>query len=206
MNILHLDSSILGDASASRALTRLVVDRLQEGEAPAQVVHRDLGAQPVAHLTGEILATRGTAVEHLNELQRREARLDADLLGELEWADVLVIGAPIYNFTVPTGLKAWIDRVAVAGKTFRYTDQGPEGLLKGKKAIVVATSGGIYTDSPMDGAYVGYLKGLLGFLGITNIEVVRAEGLALGDPVRAQAIAHARDRIHAFWQAALQPA
>jgi FMN-dependent NADH-azoreductase len=203
MKILHLDSSILGDASASRQLTRLAVDRLLQGDASTQVIHRDLGAQPVAHLTGEILATRGTAAEHLNDLQRREAQLDADLLRELEWADVLVIGAPIYNFTVPTGLKAWIDRVAVAGKTFRYTDKGPEGLVKGKKAILVATSGGIYTDSPVDGAYVGYLKALLGFLGITDIEVVRAEGLAISDQVRAHAMAKAKGRIRELGPAAI---
>lgn len=195
MNVLHLDSSILGDASVSRKLTREVVEQLRGDDANLNVAYRDLATQPVAHLTGEILATRGTAVDHLNELQAREARLDDELHAELQAADVLVIGAPIYNFSVPTGLKAWIDRVAVAGRTFRYTDKGPEGLVKGKRAIVVATSGGMYADSPMDGAYVGYLKVLLGFLGITDVEVVRAEGLAMGDQVRAHALANARSRI-----------
>jgi FMN-dependent NADH-azoreductase len=202
MKILHLDSSILGDASVSRQLTRLVVDRLRERNEGAQVAYRDLGAQPVAHLTGEILATRGAAAEQLNEVQRREARLDAELLDELEWADLLVIGVPMYNYTLPTGLKAWIDRVAVAGRTFRFTDQGSEGLVKGKKAIIVATSGGMVADTPTDGAYVGYLKTLLNFLGITDIEVVRAEGLAVSDQVRVHALAKAKGHIRELTPAA----
>src|SRR5690606_33534107 len=146
----------------------------RERDARAQVVYRDLGAQPVAHLTGEILATRGAATEQLNESQQREARRDAELLGELERADLLGHGVPMDNYTLPTGLKAWIDRVAVAGRTFRFTDQGSEGLVKGKKAIIVASSGGMVADTATDGAYVGYLKTLLNFLGITDIEVVRA--------------------------------
>lgn len=195
MNILHLDSSILGEASASRKLTREVIEQLRSDTPELTVAYRDLGSQPVAHLTGEILGTRGTAADLLSDLQAREARLDAELHAELAAADVLVIGAPLYNFSVPTGLKAWIDRVAVAGRTFRYTDKGPEGLLKGKRAIVVATSGGIHSESPVDGGYVGYLRILLAFLGITDVEVVRAEGLAMGDQVRAHALAKARGRI-----------
>jgi FMN-dependent NADH-azoreductase len=195
MNVLHLDSSILGEASASRKLTREVIEQLRAGDPELAVVHRDLAAQPIAHLSGEVLATRGTAAQFLNAFQAREAKLDADLHAELQAADVLVIGAPLYNFSVPTGLKAWIDRIAVAGKTFRYTDKGPEGLVKGKRAIVVATSGGIHADTPVDGAHVGYLKGLLAFIGITDVEVVRAEGLAVSDQVRAHAMAKARGRI-----------
>ncbi|MEO8006119.1 MAG: FMN-dependent NADH-azoreductase [Betaproteobacteria bacterium] len=195
MKVLHLDSSILGDASVSRQLTRDVVQRLRENEANVEVSHRDLGGEPFAHLTGELLATRGTAAELLNELQRREARLDEQLVAELASADVIVIGAPLYNFTVPTGLKAWIDRIAVAGKTFRYTEKGPEGLVTGKKAIIVATSGGRYADSPVDHMHVGYVKQVLNFIGITDIEVVRAAGLALGEEVRTRSIADARNRI-----------
>jgi FMN-dependent NADH-azoreductase len=195
MNVLHLDSSILGDASASRQLTRSVVDGLRAAEPEINVVHRDLGSTPIDHLTPEVLATRGTPAELLNVVQMRESRLDAELLRELEWADTLVIGAPLYNFTIPTGLKAWIDRITVAGKTFRYTDKGPEGLLRGKRAIVVATSGGVHGDSPVDTMHVGYLKTLLGFVGITDVEVVRAEGLGMGPEVRAQAMAGARARI-----------
>ncbi|HEX7812975.1 MAG TPA: NAD(P)H-dependent oxidoreductase [Burkholderiales bacterium] len=195
MKVLQLDSSILGEASVSRQLTRLVVEQLRASDPDLKLVHRDLGREPIAHLTGEVLATRGTAAELLNDLQGREARLDAQLIDELQAADLLVIGAPLYNFTVPTGLKAWIDRVAVAGKTFRYTDKGQEGLVNGKKAVIIATSGGAYADSPVDAMHVGYLKQLLGFLGITDVEVVRAAGLAIGPEVRAHALAKAKGQV-----------
>lgn len=202
MNVLHLDSSILGDASASRQLTRAVVDGLRAAERDIDVIHRDLGATPIDHLTPEVLATRGTPAELLNVVQLRESRLDADLLRELEWADTLVIGAPLYNFTIPTGLKAWIDRITVAGKTFRYTEKGPEGLLKGKHAIVVATSGGVHGGSPVDTMHVGYLRTLLRFVGITDVEVVRAEGLGMGPEVRARAMTSAQERIASMFVAA----
>lgn len=195
MNILHLDSSILGELSVSRQLTRLVVDQLMQGDASAKVVHRELGLAPVAHLTGEILAVRGNTADMLNDLQQREAKLDGELIDELLAADVLVLGVPMYNLSVPTGLKAWIDRVMVAGRTFRYTDKGPEGLVRGKQAIVVATSGGSYAESPVDHAHVGYVKQLLGFMGITDVKVVRVPGLAMGDAVRAHSIAKAKGSI-----------
>jgi FMN-dependent NADH-azoreductase len=201
MKVLQLDSSILGEASASRQLTRQVVERVRENEPHAKVVRRDLGKEPILHLTPEILATRGTAAELLNELQNREAKLDAELIAELNAADVLVIGAPLYNFTIPTGLKAWIDRVVVAGKTFEYGEKGPEGLVKGKKAVIVATSGGSHADSPVDAMHVGYLKQLLNFIGITDIEVVRAGGLALGAEVRAHSMAKAKGQIRELFAA-----
>lgn len=204
MNVLQLDSSILGEASVSRQLTGLVVDQLRATDPDLKLVHRELGREPIAHLTGEVLATRGTAAELLSDLQSREARLDAELIDELHAANVVVIGAPLYNFTVPTGLKAWIDRVAVAGKTFRYTEKGPEGLVKGKKAVIVATSGGAYADSPVDAMHVGYLKQMLGFLGITDVEVVRAAGLAIGPEVRAHALAKAKGQVRELFAA--QPA
>jgi FMN-dependent NADH-azoreductase len=204
MKVLQLDSSILGDASVSRQLTRSVIERLRESEAEVEVVHRDLGREPLAHLTPDILATRGTAAELLNELQNREAKLDEELIAELKSVDVVVIGAPLYNFTIPTGLKAWVDRIAVAGKTFRYTEKGPEGLVTGKKAVIVATSGGSYADSPVDTMHVGYLKQLLNFIGITDIEVVRAPGLAVGAEVRAHSLAKAKGQIREMFAA--QPA
>ncbi len=204
MKVLQLDSSILGEASISRQLTRQVVERILENQPAAKVVHRELGSEPVAHLTGELLATRGTVADLLNELQNREARFDEELIAELKSADVLVIGAPLYNFTVPTGLKAWIDRIAVAGKTFHYTEKGPEGLVTGKKAVIVATSGGSYANSPVDTMHVGYLKQVLNFIGITDIEVVRAPGLAIGAEVRAHSIAKAKGQIRELFVA--QPA
>lgn len=201
MNVLQLDSSILGDASASRQLTRQIVESLREREPDAQIIRRDLGREPVAHLTPDLLSIRGTAAELLSDLQNREARLDAELIAELQSADVLVIGAPLYNFTVATGLKAWIDRIAVAGKTFRYGEKGPEGLLKGKKAVIVATSGGSYADTPVDQMHVGYVKQVLNFLGITDIEVVRAPGLAIGAAVRAHSLAKAKGQIREMFAA-----
>ncbi|MBI3530465.1 MAG: NAD(P)H-dependent oxidoreductase [Betaproteobacteria bacterium] len=195
MKVLQLDSSILGEASVSRQLTQSVVERLRESEPGFEVVRRDLGREPLAHLTPEILATRGMAAELLSELQNREAQLDEELIAELKSADVLVIGAPLYNFTIPTGLKAWIDRIAVAGKTFKYGEKGPEGLVKNTRAIIVATSGGTYADSPVDTMHVGYLKQMLTFIGITDIEVVRAHGLAIGAEVRAHSLAKARGQI-----------
>ncbi len=201
MKVLQLDSSILGEASVSRQLTQSVVERLRESEPDVQVVHRDLGRVPLAHLTPEILATRGTAAELLNDLQNREVRLDEELIAELKSADVLVIGAPLYNFTIPTGLKAWIDRIAVAGKTFLYTEKGPEGLVTGKKAVIVATSGGTYADSPVDQMHVGYVKQVLNFIGIIDIEVVRAHGLAIGAEVRSHALAKARGQIREMFVA-----
>lgn len=201
MKVLQLDSSILGEASVSRQLTRAVVESLGESEAEVEVVHRDLGREPLGHLTPEILASRGTAAELLNDLQNREARLDEELIAELKSADAVVIGAPLYNFTIPTGLKAWVDRIAVAGKTFRYTDKGPEGLVTGKKAVIVATSGGNYADSPVDTMHVGYLKQLLNFIGITDIEVVRVPGLAVGAEVRAHSLAKAKGQIREMFVA-----
>lgn len=204
MKVLQLDSSILGEASVSRQLTRLVVDTLRDSDQDLKLVHRELGREPLAHLTGDLLATRGSSAGLLNELQNREARLDAELIDELHASDVLVIGAPLYNFTVSTGLKAWIDRVAVAGRTFQYSEKGPEGLVKNTRAIIVATSGGAYADSPVDTMHVGYLKQMLNFIGITNVEVVRAAGLAIGPEVRAHALAKAKGQIRDLFAA--QPA
>jgi len=201
MKVLQLDSSIVGDVSVSHQLTQQIVDRMRENEPGIHVVRRDLGKEPLLHLTPELLATRGTAAELLNDLQSREARLDAVLIDELNAADVIVIGAPLYNFTIPTGLKAWIDRIVVAGKTFRYGDKGPEGLVRGKKAVIVATSGGAYADSPVDTMHVGYLKQVLNFVGVTDIEVVRAPGLAIGTEVRAHSIAKAKGQIRELFAA-----
>jgi len=195
MKVLQLDSSILGEASVSRQLTQAVINRLRDNEPGLEIVHRDLGQEPLAHLTPELLGARGTLSELMTELQKREARFDEELIDELKSADVLVIGAPLYNFTIATGLKAWVDRITVAGKTFSYDEKGPEGLVKGKKAVIVATSGGNYTDTPVDQMHTGYLKHVLNFIGITDVEVVRAQGLNIGPEVRAQALAKARGQI-----------
>lgn len=180
MKLLHLDSSILGDASVSRQLTRGVVDVYRAADPTLEVVYRDLGGEPLPHLSTANLGRDGDS-----------------LIDELKSADVLVIGAPMYNFTIASGLKSWIDRVAVAGKTFTYTDKGPVGLVPDKKTWIVATSGGAYRDTPIATMHVGYLKTVLNFMGIRDIDVVCAEGLALLDK-REGAIAAARDKLQSI--------
>lgn len=180
MKLLHLDSSALGSGSVTRELTAAIVARWQDKLPQLRVVYRDLDADPLPHLTGRSLA----------QVDAEEA---ADALRTMEQflaADVLVIGAPMYNFSIPSTLKAWIDRVAVAGKTFRYTEKGPEGLAGGKKIIIASGRGGIHTDSPTD-FQEAYLRQVFGFLGVTDIEFVRAEGVAYSPQHRIDAIAGA---------------
>lgn len=182
MNILHIDSSILGENSASRELTQAIVDQLRAQHPGASVTRMDLDADPLPHLS-----SRSLAGADATESARGQRALDT-----LFAADVVVIGAPMYNFSVPSTLKAWIDRVAVAGKTFRYTSAGPVGLLKGKRAILTITQGGVHQAGGASEHQESYLRFVLGFLGIDDVEVVRAQGLALSPEHRAQALASAR--------------
>jgi len=177
VNLLHLDSSILGDASVSRRLTRALVDQLRAENPGVAVTYRDLAADALPHLSAAALAQPNDA-----------------LIDELKAADVLVIGAPMYNFAIPTVLKAWIDRVAVAGKTFKYTDAGPQGLVGARKAYVIATSGGEYGGTPVATMHAGYLKQTLRFIGVADVEVITAEGLALPQR-RDAALARAQAQI-----------
>ncbi|MBD1589888.1 FMN-dependent NADH-azoreductase [Pseudomonas typographi] len=202
MKLLHIDSSILGDNSASRQLTALVADTWKAKQPGVEVTYRDLAHDAFGHFSAASLLAAGTPAESRDGEQQREAELNAAALNEFLGADALVIGAPMYNFTIPTQLKAWIDRIAVAGKTFRYTENGPEGLCGGKKVVIVATAGGLHTGQPSGAAHVDYLKLLLGFLGITDIQVVTAEGLAYGDEARAKAIADAQAHIEGLFKPA----
>ncbi|MGE8189734.1 FMN-dependent NADH-azoreductase [Pseudomonas sp. NPDC086278] len=194
MKLLHIDSSILGDNSASRLLSSEVVKAWQAAEPTAVVTYRDLAADAISHFSANTLVAAGTTAELRNAAQHHEAELSAATLAEFLAADAVVIAAPMYNFTIPTQLKAWIDRIAVAGQTFRYTEAGPEGLCGGKKVVIVSTSGGIHAGQASGVAHEEYLKLLFGFIGITDIEFVRAEGLAYGDEVRTKAMngAHAQ--------------
>ncbi|QVN03929.1 FMN-dependent NADH-azoreductase [Pseudomonas rhodesiae] len=191
MKLLHIDSSILGDNSASRALSAAVVKAWQAAEPGVQVTYRDLASEGINHFSGATLGALGTAAELRDAAQKHEAELSASSLAEFLAADALVIGAPMYNFTIPTQLKAWIDRIAVAGQTFRYTEAGPEGLCGNKKVIIVSTAGGLHAGQASGAAHEGYLTLLFGFLGITDIEFVRAEGLAYGDEMRSKALSDA---------------
>jgi FMN-dependent NADH-azoreductase len=195
MKLLHIDSSILGDNSASRQLSGEVVKAWQAAEPGVAVTYRDLAADAISHFSATTLVAAGTAAELRNAAQQHEAELSAQTLAEFLAADAVVIAAPMYNFTVPTQLKAWIDRIAVAGQTFRYTEAGPEGLCGGKKVVIVSTSGGLHVGQPTGTAHEDYLKVLFGFLGITDIEFVRAHGLAYGDEVRTKAMSDAQAHI-----------
>ncbi|MGF6094162.1 FMN-dependent NADH-azoreductase [Pseudomonas sp. 18175] len=191
MKLLHIDSSILGDNSASRQLSAGVVKAWQAAEPGVEVTYRDVAAEGINHFSGATLGALGTPAEQRSAAQQQEAELSAKTLAEFLAADAVVIAAPMYNFTIPTQLKAWIDRIAVAGQTFRYTEAGPEGLCGNKKVIVVSTSGGLHAGQATGVAHEDYLKVLLGFLGITDIEFVRAHGLAYGDEFRTKSLSDA---------------
>ena len=202
MKLLHIDSSILGDNSASRQLSREVVEAWKAADPSVEVVYRDLAADAIAHFSAATLVAAGTPEDVRDAAQAFEAKLSAETLEEFLAADAVVIGAPMYNFTVPTQLKAWIDRVAVAGKTFAYDENGPKGLAGGKKVVIVSTAGGIHAGQPSGQAHEEYLLLVLRFLGITDIEIVRAEGLAYGDEPRANAFAAAHAQIGGLFAAA----
>lgn len=186
MNILHLDSSVLGQNSASRALTAAIVARLLRDAPNAQVQHRDLaGEHALPHLDGASLAKSDPT----------EAARSARAMDDFLAADVVVLGAPMYNFGIPSQLKAWIDRVAVAGKTFRYTAEGPQGLAGGRKVIVAATYGGQHPVESGRNFVEPYLRQVFGFLGIDDVEFVSAEGLNISPELRSQALEAAQARI-----------
>ncbi len=202
MKLLHIDSSILGDNSASRQLSAELVAAWAAAEQGVEVTYRDLAADAISHLSAASLVAAGTPAELRDAAQKHEAALGEQSIEEFLAADAIVIGAPMYNFSIPSQLKAWIDRIAVAGKTFRYTENGPEGLAGGKKVIIVSTAGGIHAGQPSGVAHENYLELVLNFLGITDIEVVRAEGLAYGDEPRRNAIAGAQASIASQFAAA----
>lgn len=190
MTLLHLDSSPLAGASASRQLTAAIVAAAQEANPALAVVYRDLAAAPPAHLGGDALAPRGLPADQLTETQKAEAAVTEELIAEFLAADVVVVGAPMYNFSIPSQLKAWIDRVAAAGRTFKYTESGPVGLAGGKTVIVASTRGGLYSEGPASAMdhQESYLKTVFAFLGITDVRFVRAERLSMGTDLRAQAM------------------
>ena len=194
-NILQLNTSIHSDASASSRLADELVADLLAASPEARLVRRDLARQPVPHLDAEKFQAFGTKPEDRSERQSALAGESDALIAELKIADVIVLGLPMYNFGMPSGLKAWFDHVARAGLTFKYTDTGPVGLLTGKQAYVVATRGGRYAGTPGD-LQTGYLRRLLAFIGISEVEFVYAEGLSLGDASRSQSLASARTALH----------
>ncbi|HEY0412009.1 MAG TPA: FMN-dependent NADH-azoreductase [Allosphingosinicella sp.] len=191
-NVLIIDSAATGEASVSRKLTREAAERLQRRNPTARIVRRDIGSAPIPHLTEKTVpGIRAGIVD--NEEAGAALALSDELIAELQDADLIVIGAPMYNFGIPSTLKAWFDHVLRAGITFRYSEAGPEGLVKGKKAIVVETRAGLYSEGPaaaMD-SQEPHLRTLLGFMGITDVTFVRVEKLAFGPDAAAQALADA---------------
>lgn len=188
MKLLHLDASSLGQHSVSRELSAVIVDRLVQENPSLQLSYRDLSAHPLPHWTPVMDAAS------------EAAQLGQAVLDEFLAADVIVIGAPMYNFGVPSQLKAWIDRIVVAGKTFRYTEAGPEGLAGGKRVIIASSRGGVYSSGPAAGLdfQENYLRAVLNFIGIDDVQFVRAEGVNLSAEHKAKAIATARHAIGAL--------
>jgi len=187
MKLLHIDSAATGAGSITRELTAAIVARWQDAVPGLQVTHRDLDADPLPHLTGPVL-TKADAVAAAAGERTLQQFLDSD---------VIVVGAPMYNFSVPSTLKAWIDRVAVSGRTFRYTEKGPEGLAKGKRVVIASGRGGLYGDNSPADFQEAYLRQVFGFLGITDIEFVRAEGVGYSPQHRADALEGAKAAIQA---------
>jgi FMN-dependent NADH-azoreductase len=200
MRLLHIDASILGANSASRQLSAAVVERLRKAVPDIEITYRDLAAEPLSHLSGDHLAAAQGAAPASPALQRDLAASQAALEVFLA-ADVVVIGAPMYNFTIPTQLKAWIDRILVAGKTFRYGATGAEGLAGNKRLIIAISRGGLY--GPGAPAAVlehleTYLRGVFGFIGVTNPELIVAEGLQVGPEQREKSLQSALQAIGAL--------
>jgi FMN-dependent NADH-azoreductase len=194
MKLLHIDSSVLADNSVSRKLTAQIVSEWSANHAGTQVDYLDLATQAPSHLSADSLGFRLPAGADLSAVQKAENAISEALVLQFLAADVIVVGAPLYNFSVPSQLKAWIDRVAQVGRTFKYTDKGPVGLADGKTVIVASTRGGMYSTSEGGRAMEhqeSYLQTVFGFFGITDVRIVRAEGLSMGEAGKAQALASA---------------
>jgi FMN-dependent NADH-azoreductase len=192
MKLLHIDSSVLGPHSVSRQISAAIVERLRKATPGIEIVYRDLTLTPLAHLSGPHLAAAQGAVP--------EAALQEDVaagqaaLEEFLAADIVVLGAPMYNFTIPSQLKAWIDRVVVAGKTFKYGAQGVEGLVGNKRVIVAISRGGFYgagTPAAVGEHLETYLRFVFGFIGVANTEFIFADGIQVGPEHREKALASA---------------
>jgi FMN-dependent NADH-azoreductase len=184
MKLLHLDASALGSHSVSRGLTAAIVAELTRNNPNIDVNYHDLVANPIPHWTPVADANDPAAV------------LGTQVLEAFLAADVVVIGAPMYNFSIPSQLKAWIDRISVAGKTFQYTANGPEGLAGGKRVIIASSRGGVYSEGSAGQSFdfqETYLRAVFGFIGVTDVEFVRAEGVAISDDHKAESLksAHA---------------
>jgi FMN-dependent NADH-azoreductase len=193
MKLLHIDSSVLGDNSVSRRVSAAIAQRLRQAKPEIEIAYRDLSATPLSHLSGAQLAAAQGATMPDAELERELATSQA-VLDEFLAADIVVLGAPMYNFTIPSQLKAWIDRIVVAGKTFKYGPQGAEGLAGNTRVIVALSRGGFYGPGTPAAALEHletYLRGVFGFIGVTKLEFLSADGVQVGPEQREKALAGA---------------
>jgi len=191
MKLLHVDSSILGAHSISRQLTAEIVAKLRQVTPGLEITYRDLAAEPVPHLTGVLIAARQPGAQQPSADVDQDLLLGAKVLHEFLAADIVVVGAPMYNFGVPSQLKAWIDNLAVSGKTFRYIATGVVGLAGGKRMIIASSRGGFYAGSSPVASLdhqEAYLSGFFGFLGVTDIAFVRAEGVNVSPEQRQRGL------------------
>ncbi|HZR73379.1 FMN-dependent NADH-azoreductase [Bradyrhizobium sp.] len=190
--LLHIDSSVLGPNSISRQVSAAIVDRLRQTTPDLNVTYRDLSSTPLSHLSGAHLAAAQGASPSADVAQ--ELAAGAVVLDEFLAADTVVLGAPMYNFTIPSQLKAWIDRIVIAGKTFKYGEQGPQGLAGDKRVIVAISRGGFYGPGTPIAALEhleSYLRGVFGFIGVTKLEFISADGIQLGPEHRKKALTSA---------------
>ncbi|MGA2058383.1 MAG: FMN-dependent NADH-azoreductase [Bradyrhizobium sp.] len=191
--LLHIDSSVLGSHSVSRQLSAAIVDRLRQTAPNLEIVYRDLSTTPLSHLSGAHLAAAQGATNPDAALAQ-ELAAGQTVLDEFLAADTVVLGAPMYNFTIPSQLKAWIDRIVVAGQTFKYDAQGPKGLAGDKRVIVAISRGGFYGAGTPAAALEhleSYLRGIFGFIGVTKLEFISADGIQVGPEHREKALASA---------------
>jgi FMN-dependent NADH-azoreductase len=194
--LLHVDSSVLGPHSVSRQLSAAIVRRLHQATPDLAVTYRDLTTLPLAHLSGAHLAAAQGATPNADVA--RELAAGQAVLDEFLAADTVVLGAPMYNFTIPSQLKAWIDRIIVAGKTFKYDANGPQGLAGDKRVIVAISRGGFYGPGTPAAALEhleSYLRGIFGFLGVTKLEFIFADGIQVGPEHREKALANALEAV-----------
>jgi FMN-dependent NADH-azoreductase len=197
MNILYVTSSSRGSASYSNRVAQTVLDELRGRTPGATVVTRDLARDPLPHIDDDFVVATRSPNGPQTEQQRGLLTLSDALVDELLAADIVVIGTPMINFTIPSTLKSWLDYVARAGRTFSYSEAGPKGLVTGKQVILVAAKGGIYAANPSLDFQVPYLKSVLGFLGMTDVEVLDVEGTAYGPEIAEKAVEAASAKLHA---------
>ncbi|MBB3119493.1 FMN-dependent NADH-azoreductase [Pseudoduganella violacea] len=199
-NVLYINSSVRSSGSLSRQLSAEFIAKWRAANPGDTIVERDLAAQPVPHLSEDMMGAFFTAPEQRNAAQAAVVKTSDALVAELFAADVIVIGAPMYNFSISSTLKAWIDHIARAGLTFKYTENGPLGLVQGKKVYVFTASGGVYSDGPGSGFdfLSTYLRAALGFLGMSDIRFIQAEGVAGGEQAVADTVAKGRQTIEAL--------